>query len=89
MLSVKSILQSYIRGERSPEGRPQDAISDDKVKFFQVGGGSVLQHAVPLEAVIAVRQPPGHLRHLIINNSSFMEVKMCSQASLAVIVLSG
>lgn len=46
----------------SPEGWPQDAVADDEVEFLQVGGGSLLQHAVALQAVVALRQPSGHLQ---------------------------
>lgn len=49
------------RARSSPEGGPQDAVADDEVKFLQVGGGTLLQHAVPLQAVVALRQPPRHL----------------------------
>lgn len=47
----------------SPEGRPEDAVSNDEVKFLQVGRGPFLQHAVPLEAEVPLSQPPGHLRY--------------------------
>lgn len=55
------IRQKTTVGGASPEGRPEDAVADDEVEFLQVGGGSVLQHAVPLEAVVPIRQPPGDL----------------------------
>lgn len=45
----------------SPEGGPQDAVANDEVKFLQVRCGTVLQHAVPLEAIVSICQPPGDL----------------------------
>lgn len=52
-----------------PEGRPQDAVPDDKVEFLQVRGGSLLKHAVSLQAVVTLCQPSGHLtqRHIYKN----------------------
>ena len=36
----------------APQGRPQDPVADDEVQLLQVGGGPVLQHAVPVLPVV-------------------------------------
>ena len=43
----------------APQGWPQDPVADDEVQLLQVGGGPVLQHAVP---VLPVVEPLGDLR---------------------------
>lgn len=47
---------------RLPQRRPQDPVSDDEVKFLQVGSRPVFQHAVAVETVLAIIEALGDLK---------------------------
>lgn len=53
----------------APQRWPQDPVANDEVKLLQVGSRSVLQHAVALQAALAVVQPLRHLRYAAIRPS--------------------
>lgn len=49
-------------GSSVPQTRSQDSITDDEVKFFQVGSWAVLKHAVAMETVLTISQALGNLQ---------------------------
>lgn len=47
-----------------PKSWSQDAITNDKVKFLQVGSWPVLQHAITMETITTLVQAFGDLKYI-------------------------
>lgn len=58
-----------------PESWPQDPVADDKVKFLQVGCGTIFQHAVAMKTVLTIIKALGDLKSIRLHD--YLNLSVC------------